>query len=80
MKALGVLLLIGFAVTYWWLTLALLIVFLAVKATPLAWREVQAERVAERHRLRGLIDRADTQHAWTAEGDPRGIYGAYTPA
>jgi hypothetical protein len=80
MKALGSLLLIGLIVTYWWLALTVLLIFLAAKAAPVAWRELQDERTAQQSYLRGLVTRADTQHAWTAEGDPRGTYGAYTPA
>jgi len=35
-----------------------------------------AERVeAERRRLAGLVARADQQHNWTVQGDPRGTYG-----
>ena len=29
---------------------------------------------------RGLIERADQQHAWVLAGDNRGIYGDYSPA
>ena len=35
-----------------------------------------AERAeAERRRLAGLVNRADQQHNWVMQGDPRGTYG-----
>jgi hypothetical protein len=40
-----------------------------------------AERVeAARRRLAGIVVRADQQHAWVMQGDPRGTYGEYPAA
>jgi hypothetical protein len=77
MKALGSILVVGLIVVYWWAALALLIIYLVAKAAPVAYRELQSERATERQRLQGLIARADEQHWWASEGDPRGVYGAY---
>jgi hypothetical protein len=66
MKALiGLLLLVGLLIAYWQWVLAVVVVVLAVKAAPVAWRELQAEQAAERSRLQGVIARADQQHQWT---------------
>jgi hypothetical protein len=76
-KAIGSVLLVGFIVVYWWLALAALLIYLVARAAPVAYRELQAERTAEQHRLRGLIARADEQHLWASAGDVRGVYGVY---
>jgi hypothetical protein len=43
------------------------------------WRaeraRVAAAAEAERERIDGLLERADQQHNWRMQGDPRGIYG-----
>jgi hypothetical protein len=44
----------------------------------LRWHRVQAELAA--HRRAELLARAEIQHRWYLEGDPRGTYGRYTPA
>jgi hypothetical protein len=72
---LGLLLLVGLVVVYWKVTLAAVLIWLAVAAVPIAWRELQADRNLERQRLQGLIARADEQHLQASEGDPRGVYG-----
>jgi hypothetical protein len=76
----GLLLLVGLVLAYWQWVLALVVVILAVKAAPVAWREWQAEQGAERRRLQGFIARADQQHLWSMSGDPRGMHGDYPPA
>ncbi len=48
---------------------------LILKAAPIAYREVQAERAGERERLRGLIARADVQHRQVMAGDELGMWG-----
>lgn len=45
-----------------------------------AGAEHQADRAAERHRLRPLIAGADLQNQWMLAGDLRGVYGRYPPA
>jgi nitrate/nitrite transporter NarK len=76
----GLLFLVGLVVVYWKWAVAIAVVVLAVKAAPIAWRELQGERSAERARLRELIARADQQHLWEMSGDPRGVHGNYPPA
>jgi hypothetical protein len=74
-----VLLLVGFAVTYWWLILAALVV---VVAACLGWwscKQSDAELERMRREHAALIARADQQHAWVLAGDDRGIYGNYAP-
>jgi hypothetical protein len=48
------------------------------------WQLRSAERTAERaraaHQLAELRARAELQHRWYLEGDPRGTYGRHTPA
>jgi hypothetical protein len=72
---LGLLLLLGFVVVYWKLTLALLIFWAVVKAAPIAYREHQTERQDRRARAEGLSARADQQVRWWHAGDERAIYG-----
>lgn len=72
---LGALLLVAFAVTYWQVTLAVVVVVLIIKVAPVAWREVQTGRATTARRRAELIARADQQDAWYLAGDPRGIYG-----
>jgi hypothetical protein len=76
----GLLFLVGLVVVYWRWILAAVIVVLIVRAAPIAYREWQEERSAERARLRGLIARADQQHRWSMNRDPRGTHGDYPPA
>jgi hypothetical protein len=76
----GLLLLVGLLVAYWQWVLAFVVIVLAVKAAPIAWREMQAEQDADRRRLQDLIARADQQHQWSMNGDPRGMHGDYPPA
>jgi hypothetical protein len=37
-------------------------------------------RAAARRRVAGLVARADRQHNWVMQGDPRGTYGDYPAA
>jgi hypothetical protein len=76
----GLLLLVGLVIAYWQWVLVAVVVVLAVKAAPVAWRELQAEQAADRRRVQGLIVRADQQHLWSMSGDPRGVHGDYPPA
>jgi len=62
-----------------WILAAIVIVVMARAVRP-AWAEHQADRAAERHRLRELIARAEIQNQWVLAGDPRGTYGRYPPA
>jgi hypothetical protein len=42
--------------------------------------EQRAAAAAEADRVDGLRERADQQHNWVQQGDPRGTYGDYPPA
>lgn len=77
MKVIGPLLIAGLIVAYWWVALAVLLIYLVVKAAPVAYRELKADQAAERQYLQGLIARADLQHRQASEGDVRGVYGLY---
>jgi hypothetical protein len=70
------LLLVGFVCAYfWWIVAALAAVGLLYfgRALWLAERRLAADREAEHRRI---AQRADQQHAWVMQGDPRGTYGA----
>jgi hypothetical protein len=71
----GLLLLLGFVVVYWKLTLALLLLWAVVKAAPIAYRELQTERLERGARAEGLRARADRQRVWFESGDPRWVTG-----
>jgi predicted tellurium resistance membrane protein TerC len=80
MQFLAVLIGVALVVKYWWVIVGGvgLIVFVT-------WvRRVvdrHAERVeAERRRLAEIAERADQQHDWAMQGDPRGTYGSEFPA
>lgn len=65
---------------FWKWVIAGIVVVTMARAVRPAWAERQAERAADRHRLRQLIARADLQNQWVLAGDPRGTYGRYPPA
>jgi hypothetical protein len=44
----------------------------------LCWHRAQAELAA--HRRAELLARAEIQHRWWLDGDPRGTYGRFTPS
>lgn len=71
----GLLLLVGFVCVYWQYAVALLILWAVVEAAPIAWRELQEERVGRRVRAEGLRTRADRQREWFETGDPRWVTG-----
>jgi hypothetical protein len=53
---------------------------LVVRAFPEAWEQHQQERLEKQQRVAEIGARADREHAWASEGDPRGMFGEYTPA
>lgn len=72
---LGLLLLVGFVCVYWKAALCVLVVYAAVRAAPIAYRELQTERQERRARAEGLRARADQQLEWWRSGDPRWVTG-----
>jgi hypothetical protein len=75
MQFLVVLIVAALVVKFWWLIVAVVGMFCAAHWTRLAV-DRHTERVeAERRRLAGLVARADRQHNWVMQGDPRGTYG-----
>ena len=76
----GTLLLVGFVLKFWWLTVLTVVVVVAVRWGPGMHRRYQAAVAAERRRVAQLGARADEQHRWVLAGDDRGVYGAYPPA
>lgn len=77
---LGALLLVAFAITYWKVVAVIVVVVVFIKAAPVVWRDVQTQRATTARRRAELIERADQQHRWASEGDPRGTFGEWTPA
>jgi hypothetical protein len=76
----ALLIVIALAVKFWWLIAAVVGIFCVVHWTRRAV-DRHAERVeAERRRLAGLVARADRQHGWVMQGDPRGTFGEYSSA
>ncbi|WP_233272152.1 hypothetical protein [Mycolicibacterium smegmatis] len=67
---------IGFIIKYiWWILggLAMVAAFFIIRAL-VRWH---LAAVAERNRRHAVIARrADRQHQWVLDGDPRGIYGS----
>ena len=79
-QLLGVLLIVGFVGAYWGWILAAVVVA-AVVVSGLHWWANECEHVERLEaQRRAVAARADQQHAWTMQGDPRGTYGRYTPA
>lgn len=80
MQFLLLLVAVGFIIKFWWLivgVVGLIVVgYLARRAV-----DRHAERVnAERRNVAELVARADRQHNWVMQGDPRGTYGDYLAA
>jgi hypothetical protein len=71
---------VALVVKFWWLIAAVVGMFCAAHWTKRVV-DSHAERVdAERRRLAGVVARADQQHVWAMQGDPRGMFGEYPPA
>lgn len=77
---LGFLVLVGLVVHYfWWIAGISLAVWLAWGL--LNASEERARRAgARREREAEIAARAEQQDRWAREGDPRGIFGEWTPA
>ncbi|WP_148286573.1 hypothetical protein [Mycobacterium canetti] len=43
------------------------------------WRKHRARTAAEAHSRAQILARAELQHRWFLDGDPRGTYGRYPP-
>jgi nitrate/nitrite transporter NarK len=79
MQFLAVLIVAALFVKYFWVLVAGVAAAWVVRIIIRAWRqqssEIHAARAAEYARLDGLRSRADQQHNWVMQGDPRGTYG-----
>jgi nitrate/nitrite transporter NarK len=79
MQFLVVLCVAALFVRYFWVLVAGIAVAWLVRIIVKEWRaqsaEIRAAREAEAARLDGLRARADQQHNWRMQGDPRGTYG-----
>lgn len=75
MELFALLFAVGLAVKFWWVILAVVGMFCAAHWTRLAVDRHFAGVEAARHRLAGLVARADRQHNWVMQGDPRGTLG-----
>jgi flagellar biosynthesis/type III secretory pathway M-ring protein FliF/YscJ len=70
----GVLLLVGLIGLYWkWIVGAVVVWFVVREAGRLREQSAAAAET-ERVRLAALAARADQQHMWAMQGDPRGMY------
>jgi hypothetical protein len=80
MKVLVLLLGLGIISLYFrWILAAFLVVAVAYCVLAV-WRELRIGAAAETARRDAIIARADQQHAWVIDGDPRGTYGEqYSP-
>lgn len=77
---LGFLLLVGIISLYWkWLAAIVVVVWLANLARR-GYCTARAEAAEEWVRVRGLVERADREHAQVMAGDERGIWGRFWPA
>ena len=55
------------------------LVWLAVRAYPVAWAEFEADARRRAEQAIALIRRADQQHTLVMAVDDRGVYGLYPP-
>jgi hypothetical protein len=72
---LGALFVGGLLIKYWWIVVGVLIwrvVFPRLQATQAAAQRRAEALAAEQF---AIAQRADQQHVWVYEGDPRGVYG-----
>ena len=76
MEFVALLVAVGLVVKFWWLIAAVAGMFCAAHWTRLAVDRHTERIVTERRRLAGLVARADQQHNWVMQGDPRGTYGS----
>lgn len=63
-----------------WLVLAAAVVAGVVFGVRRVLITSQRRAGARRHQRAELLARADIQHSWYLDGDPRGVYGRYVPA
>jgi len=76
----ALLLAVGLVVKFWPVLVGLIGLIVAAYWTRRAV-DRHTERVdAERRRVAELVARADRQHNWVMQGDPRGTYGDEYPA
>ncbi|GEM_PF-5790591 len=80
----AVLMVIGLIISVIQVIIGLAVLAAVITGVVVAVRAVRARRRASRDRLtahyRGLISRADAEHARVLAGDPAAIYGRFPPA
>lgn len=79
-QLLATLLIVGVLVAYFWWIAAALILIIGCKLAASAVRATRTAAVERRAQHAALAARAEEQHRWALEGDPRGTYGIYEPA
>lgn len=81
---LAALMVLGLILNYWAIILLVVGVVLAgmglVAGISKLWEQYRDQADRRHARYSALAARAETEHQWYLEGDPRGIYGAYPPA
>lgn len=75
MELVALLFAVGLVARYWYLIAAVVTMFCAAHWSRLAVDRHFARVDAERRRVAGLVARADQQHNWTLQCDPRGTFG-----
>jgi hypothetical protein len=66
---------VGLAVKFWPVIAGIIGLLAAGYWSRLAVDRRFARATAERRRLAEIVERADRQHNWVMQGDPRGTYG-----
>ena len=75
----GLLILVALVVHFWAWILAAIVLWLIVKAAPVAVAELRAQRETLARRDAAVVARAEEQHRLWLAGDERGLYGLYPP-
>lgn len=73
-------LLVGAAVILLWWLLVVAAVYGVYRGGRWAVRRHRVSVAVDTHRRAELLARAEIQHRWWLDGDPRGTYGRFTPA
>ena len=73
-------LLVAAVVSLLWLVLAAAVVAGVVFGARWVLRDQQRRAGVRLHQRAELLARAEIQHRWVMDGDPRGTYGRFSPA
>jgi len=79
-QLLGVLLVVGFMLKYWWAIALVVAAVYLYRRAPGWWAAHEAAVKAEQRRVAGVAARADAQHQQVMCGDERGLWGVASSA